>query len=77
MNTAATEAFLEAAGFPASRLQFEIKLWVGSIALISAVLLLAGLMKLLQSDEALDKSIFLFGLLCISFFVSLIFISLA
>ena len=77
MNETASQAFLEAAGFPASRLQFEIKLWVGSIAFICAVLLLAGLMKLLHSDNGWDKNVFLFGLLGVSFFISLIFITLA
>lgn len=77
MNTNVTEAFLAGAGFSASRLQFHIKLWVGSLALISAIVILAGVMKLLHSDASWDKSVFLFALLGISFFVSLILITLA
>lgn len=77
MTSTQAQAFFEAAGFQAASLQFAIKLWVGSIAIFCGVLILAGLMKLLDSTVAWDKTVFLFSLLGLSFFVTLVFICLA
>jgi hypothetical protein len=77
MTSTQAQAFFEAAGFQAAHLQFQIKLWVGSIALICAVLILGGLLKLLDSSAAWDKTVFLFSLLGLSFFITLVFIYLA
>lgn len=77
MTSTQAQAFFEAAGFQAASLQFAMKLWVGSIAIIGAVLILAGLMKLLHSSAAWDKTVFLLSLLGLSFFITLVFICLA
>ena len=77
MTSTQAQAFFEAAGFQASTLQFAIKLWVGSIAIFCALLILAGLLKLLDSTIAWDKTVFLFSLLGLSFFIMLVFIFLS
>jgi hypothetical protein len=77
MTQTQAQAFFEAAGFQASSLQFVVKLWVGGIAIICAVWILAGLLKLLDSSAAWDKTVFLFSLFCLSFFITLVFICLA
>lgn len=77
MTTEQADAFCAAAGFAASSLRVSLRLWVGSVALICAVLILAGLFKLLHSPDAWDKTVFLGSLLSLSFWVTLVFITLA
>lgn len=71
------QAFYDAAGFHAMSLKFAIKLWVGSVAIFCAVLILAGLMHLLHSHSAWDKTVWMLSVLGLSLVVMLVFIILS
>ena len=76
MNSTQEEAFNAASGFHAVALSFDIKLLVGGVTLVCAVLILVGLMHLLNSNSAWDKTLFMLSLFSLSFVVMLIFIYL-
>lgn len=73
MTPTQAQAFQEGAGFAAQSLSFEIKLLVGSFALVCALFILAGLMHLLNSNQPWDKMMFLLSIFGLSFVLMLIF----
>lgn len=77
MTPAQEQAFNSASGFHAAALSFDLKLLVGGVALICAVLILVGLMHLLNSNSAWDKSVFLLSLFGLSFVLMLLFMYIA
>jgi len=77
MNAQQQEAFYAASGLHASGLSFDVRLFVGGIALIIAVLILAGLMHLLDSQSPWDKFVFVLSIFGLSFALMLIFIYVA
>lgn len=77
MTSQQEEAFYAASGFHASSISTEIRLLVGVIAIIVALLVLAGLMHLLDSASPWDKFIFMLSIFGLSFVLMLIFIYLS
>lgn len=77
MTPTQEEAFNAAAGFHAAGLSFDLKLFVGGITLVCAVFILIGLMHLLNSNSAWDKTVFLISLFGLSFVVMLLFMYIA
>ncbi len=71
------EAFYAAAGFHPSGLSFDLRLFVGGMVLIIAILILAGLMHLLDSTSPYDKVILFLNVFALSVVVMLIFIYVA
>jgi membrane-bound ClpP family serine protease len=69
-----SQAFYEAAGFQASSLKFVIKLGVGGVGIFCALMILVGLMHLLNSPSAWDKTVWLLSILGLSFMVMLVFL---
>jgi len=67
------QAFYEAAGFHASSLSFDMKLFVGGLSIVSALCILAGLMHLLNTASPWDKTIFMMSLFALSFILMMIF----
>lgn len=67
------QAFYDAAGFHASSISFDIKLFVGGIAIICSVFIIVGLMHLLNTNISWDKMIFLISIFALSFILMLIF----
>jgi hypothetical protein len=67
------QAFYDAAGFHASSLGFDLKLFVGGTALIGAIFILTGLMHLLNSNGPWDKMIFMISVFALSFILMMIF----
>ena len=70
-------AFFNASGVHAEGLSFDIRLFVGGIALIMSVVLIAGLTHLLNSDRPNEKQQFLFGILGLAFTLMMIFVYIA
>lgn len=77
MNPTQTAAFFAASGVHADGLSFDIRLFVGGIALIISVLLIAGLTHLLNSDRPNEKQQFLFGIFGLAFTLMMIFVYIA
>jgi hypothetical protein len=73
MNPAQQQAFQDAAGFSASHISGEIKLFVGSFAVVCALFILVGLMHLLNSNTPWDKVIFMLSVFALSFILMMIF----
>lgn len=73
MNPNQQQAFQDAAGFAASTLSSEIKLFVGGITLVCALFILGGLMHLLNSNAPWDKMMFIMSVFSLSFILMLIF----
>ena len=67
------QAFYEAAGFHASSLSFDMKLFVGGLSIVGALCILAGLMHLLNTASPWDKTIFMMSLFALSFILMMIF----
>jgi len=66
------QAFLDAAGFHAGGICFDIKLFVGGISVVCSVFILMGLMHLLNTNSAWDRMIFLISIMMLSFILMLI-----
>jgi hypothetical protein len=73
MNPAEQQAFYDAAGFHASHITFDIKLFVGGLAIISALFMLTGLMHLLNTNAPWDRMMFMLNIFMLSFVLMLIF----
>ena len=73
MTQTQQDAFLAASGFHASNLSFDIRLFVGGITILCAVGILVGLMHLLNSHSAWEKSLFLINVFALSFVLMMIF----
>ena len=77
MNATSQQAFLDAAGISASALSFNLRLLVGGLMLVVAVLILGGLMHLLDSASAWDKMMFFLSVMALSFITMMVFIYIA
>ena len=77
MTSAQTAAFYAGSHMSAKGLSFDIRLMVGGIALLCAVFILSGLMHLLDSNAAWDKTIFVLCLFGLTFILMMIFIYIA
>jgi hypothetical protein len=77
MNPTQLDAFYNASGIHANGLSFDIRLFVGGVAIILSVLILVGLVHHLNSDSASDKSMFGLGIFGLMFTLSMIFIYIA
>ncbi|HEX4044062.1 MAG TPA: hypothetical protein VHZ76_00160 [Gammaproteobacteria bacterium] len=77
MSPKQQDAFYAASGLHANGLNFDVRLFVGGITLIIAVLILAGLMHLLDSGSPWDKMVFFLSVFGLSFVLMLIFIYVA
>lgn len=77
MSPTQKAAFAAASGIQPSALSFDIRLFVGGIALIFSLLVLAGLMHLLNSNSAWDKTIFGISIFGLAFTLMMIFIYIA
>lgn len=73
MSPEQQQAFLDAAGFHVDSINFDIKLFVGGIALICTLFILVGLMHLLNTNTPWDKMTFLLSIFALSFVLMLIF----
>lgn len=71
------QAFYDAAGFYASSLSFDVRLFAGGFTIVCAILILAGLMHLLNSNSSWDKTVFILSIFGLSFVVMLLFIYIA
>lgn len=71
------QAFYDASGMHVSSTMFLVRLLVGGIAIICAVLILIGLMHLLDSKLAWNKTVFVICLFSLCFFLMLVFAYLA
>lgn len=77
MTGAQEQAFNAAAGFHASSLTLLVRLGVGGVAILCAVLVLIGLIRLLDTNSAWDKAVFLICIMGLAFSLMMIFIYLA
>lgn len=69
--------FTQAAGMAPSQLTFYIRLAVGGFAILIGILILVGLMRYLDTDSALDKTVFVLSLFGLVFSLMLIFMYIA
>ena len=77
MSDAQVQAFYAASGVHVTSLTFCIQLLIGGIAILTSLMILAGLMRLLETNQVWDKVVFLMCLMGLSFVLMLIFIYLA
>jgi hypothetical protein len=73
MTSSQQQAFYDASGFHAAHLSFDIKLFVGGVALVCSIFILTGLMHLLNSNSPWDRVIFMVSIFALSFVLMLIF----
>ncbi len=71
------QAFYAASGIHTGSLMFCIQLLVGGSAILTSLMILAGLMRLLETNQVWDKVVFLMCLMGLAFTLMLIFIYLA
>ena len=77
MSPEQIQVFYAASGIHASSLMFCIQLLVGGVAILASLMILAGLMRLLETNQVWDKIVFLMCLMGLAFTLMLIFIYLA
>jgi hypothetical protein len=70
-------AFLAASGISTTMLTFWIRLLVGGVAIICALLILIGLIHYLNSNSGWDKNIFIISLFSLAFVLTMIFVFVA
>lgn len=76
-NESPIDAFYAGSGVPAHALSFDIRLMVGGVAILCALLILVGLMHLLNSNSAWDKLIFSISLFGLTFILMMVFMYIA
>ena len=77
MSSAQQAAFYAASGIHTSSLTLLTRLAVGGVAILCCVLVLIGLMRLLDTNTAYDKAVFLMSIFGMSFVLMMIFIYIA
>lgn len=77
MSPQQLSAFTQASGIAPSHLTFYIRLAVGGMAILVAILIIVGLMRYLDSNLAIDKTIFVISLFALLFSLMLIFMYIA
>ena len=71
------QAFYQAAGFQASSITWDVRLLVGGLTIVCALLILVGLVHSLSSNSSIDYITFIASVFALGFIIMMMLIYIA